>query len=122
MRWSLRSLLLHSLALALLGWASYLGFRPPLPAQPPGPGLRLRVNDARAEQLERLPGIGPRTATAIVESREREGPFVSAEELRQRVRGLGPWSLRRIEPYLSFAPPRRRPSSVPVSAPPAPHR
>jgi competence ComEA-like helix-hairpin-helix protein len=54
---------------------------PPAPAQnEPRPPLNL--NCATVEQLDRLPGIGPLRAAAIVRIREHSGAFRSAEELR----------------------------------------
>jgi competence protein ComEA len=43
-------------------------------------------------ELETLPGIGPATAAAIVEHRERFGPFASVDDLDQ-VSGIGPAKL-----------------------------
>lgn len=48
----------------------------------------ININTATAEELDSLPGIGPSTATAIVEDRERNGPFASPEDL-MRVSGIG---------------------------------
>lgn len=58
-------------------------------AVPAGP---IDVNRATAGQLESLPGVGPATASAIVTERERNGPFVSVEDL-ERVPGIGPVKL-----------------------------
>lgn len=55
----------------------------------------LDVNVATAAELEGLPGIGPVTAAAIVEHRERVGPFRSVEAL-QDVTGIGPVKLSRV--------------------------
>lgn len=55
----------------------------------------LDVNAATAGELERLPGIGPVTAAAIVEHRDRAGPFRSVENL-QDVTGIGPVKLAGI--------------------------
>ena len=63
--------------------------------------LRLDPNEATAEALEALPQIGPTLARRIVEAKAA-GPFHSASELRARVRGIGPVTLARIEPYLRF--------------------
>ena len=52
---------------------------------PAGP---LDLNTATAEQLEELPGVGPATARAILDHRERHGPFASVDELLE-VRGIG---------------------------------
>ena len=46
------------------------------------------INTADAEALESLPGVGPATASAILEHRERNGPFSSVESLLE-VRGIG---------------------------------
>lgn len=53
----------------------------------PSSGL-ININTATAEELDSLPGIGPSTAAAIVEDRERNGPFASPEDL-MRVSGIG---------------------------------
>lgn len=51
-------------------------------------GMPLNVNRADREELELLPGIGPRLAGSIVDVRESSGPFSSLEELL-RVTGIG---------------------------------
>lgn len=55
-------------------------------------GGLINVNTADASALESLPGVGPATAAAIVEDRERNGPFASVDEL-DRVPGIGPAKL-----------------------------
>ncbi|MYN11852.1 DUF655 domain-containing protein [Pusillimonas sp. TS35] len=47
------------------------------------------LNSATVEQLQTLRGIGPRTASVIIEERRRAGPFTSIEDLSDRVRGIG---------------------------------
>lgn len=47
-------------------------------------GPLIDINSAPAEELETLPGIGEVRAARIVQSREEDGPFVSAEELLER--------------------------------------
>jgi competence protein ComEA len=64
-------------------------------------GARIDVNRARAADLELLPGVGPMLARRIVEQRDARGPFVAAEDLL-RVRGIGPRTLERLRPLLSF--------------------
>ncbi|WP_454693840.1 ComEA family DNA-binding protein [Achromobacter aegrifaciens] len=50
----------------------------------------LDVNQANAQQLEGVRGIGPRMAEIIVKERERGGKFESLNDLAERVRGIGP--------------------------------
>ena len=47
------------------------------------------LNHATAEELVRLPGIGPTLAKRIVDYRAQHGPFEAAEDLRH-VAGIGP--------------------------------
>jgi competence protein ComEA len=42
------------------------------------------INTASAEQLATLPGIGEVRSGRIIDSRERDGPFASADELLER--------------------------------------
>lgn len=52
-----------------------------------GSGL-INVNTASAEELERLPGIGPALAERIVSHRQAHGPFASLDDLTD-VPGIG---------------------------------
>src|SRR5438046_1011919 len=54
-----------------------------------GPELVLDANTAPAQVLAALPHFGPTLANRLVEARS-EGPFRSLEEVKERVRGLGP--------------------------------
>ena len=45
--------------------------------------------------LEALPGVGPATSAAIIDERERNGPFASVDDLL-RVTGIGPSKLEAI--------------------------
>lgn len=68
---------------------------------PLAPGERLDPNMAGEEELDRLPGIGPAAARAIVESRIAEGRFGDLEALT-RVRGIGPATIERLAPHLTL--------------------
>jgi competence protein ComEA len=55
----------------------------------------LDLNTATLEQLDALPGVGPTTAKAIIDERERRGGFRSVDDLLD-VRGIGPAKLDAI--------------------------
>jgi competence protein ComEA len=87
----------------------------PPPAQAPAPaaaaGARatpedpVYLNHASAEQLRRLPGVGPKRAEAIVALRQRVGRFQRVEDLL-RVKGVGRTTLRKWRPLVRLdAPP-----------------
>ncbi len=63
----------------------------------------LDLNEATAEQLARLPGVGPGLARRIVEERQRRGRFEGAEGLRS-VLGLGPRKLAALRELVTAAP------------------
>ena len=55
----------------------------------------VNINTASAQELEQnLKGVGPKKAQAIIEYREANGPFFSAEELIN-VKGIGPKTLEK---------------------------
>ncbi len=53
------------------------------------------LNAAGVEELETLPGVGPRTAQRIVEYRDESGGFTKIEEL-MNVRGIGEKTFLRL--------------------------
>jgi competence ComEA-like helix-hairpin-helix protein len=90
-------------AVAGIGPALLQGVAPhvTLPARPVATfgtgqaGARIDVNRATAEELQRLPGIGPALAERIVAFRQANGPFRAVEDLEQ-VSGIGSRSLERL--------------------------
>jgi competence ComEA-like helix-hairpin-helix protein len=62
-------------------------------------GAGLDVNRDSARDLELLPGVGPVKAGALVESRERDGPFLLRTDL-ERVRGIGPRTVEGLALWL----------------------
>ena len=71
------------------------------PAPPDG---TIRVNEADAEELTALPGIGETLARAIIEERNAHGPFRYAEDLCA-VKGIGSSTLARFRGMLDLSPP-----------------
>ena len=67
---------------------------PPQPAEvlPPAP---VSLNRAGVADLESLPGIGPKTAAAIVAHRQAHGPFRAVDDLVV-VRGVGSVTVARL--------------------------
>ncbi len=60
----------------------------------------VNINTASAQELaEGLVGVGPAKAEAIVQYREKHGPFESATDLGQ-VKGIGPSTLEKNLPHL----------------------
>lgn len=60
----------------------------------------VNINTASAQELaEGLVGVGPAKAEAIVQYREKHGPFESATDLGQ-VKGIGPSTLEKNQPHL----------------------
>jgi len=66
------------------------------------PVLVIDPNSAPASVLEALPHVGPSLVKQLIEQRERR-PFESTEDMRRRVRGLGPVTLARLAPHLRIA-------------------
>ena len=52
------------------------------------PGETIDLNSATVEELQRLDGIGPALAQAIVDYREQNGPFTALEQLLE-IPGIG---------------------------------
>ncbi|MEO7272356.1 MAG: helix-hairpin-helix domain-containing protein [Vicinamibacterales bacterium] len=68
-------------------------------AAPSGP---LNINTATAAQLETLPGIGARTAQAIVDQRQKSGGFKKIEDL-MNIKGIGEKSFLKLKPMVTVS-------------------
>lgn len=75
---------------------------PPFPGAAPAPGSpaagggAVNINTASQEELESLPGIGPKTAAAIISERNQRGKFTQLEDLTV-VKGIGPASIEKLK-------------------------
>jgi comEA protein len=72
-------------------------------ARPLSPGERIDPNAAAAEELDRLPRVGPGQARKIVEWRQAHGPFRTLADL-DSVPGVGAALLAAVAPYVTLAP------------------
>ena len=92
--------------------AFFLAFLPALAQtkkEPPAEPLDL--NAATVEELQKLPGIGPTTAKAIVRFREKSGPFGRVEDLLA-VRGITKDRLKKLRPYVTVKPVKPAPEAI----------
>ena len=65
--------------------------------EPGAAAVVVDLNQATAVELQGLPGVGPATADAIIDHRDRHGPFRSVDDLIE-VRGIGEAKLEQIRP------------------------
>lgn len=76
-------------ALRALGFAASL-FLPVL-------AQAVDINTATVQQLQEVKGIGPKTASLIIEERDRGGAFESMTDVSERVKGIGPKKAASLE-------------------------
>ena len=69
------------------------------PAGAASPAARVDLNAASADELAKLPGIGPAKAQAIVEHRAHES-FAKVEDLR-KVKGIGPKLYEQVKEHVT---------------------
>ena len=62
----------------------------------------VNINRATVAELDQLPGVGPSTARAIVEHRERYGPYATVDDLLA-VRGIGPAKLAEMRAMVAVS-------------------
>lgn len=77
----------------------------PVETNDPVPGIlegeQININEAPAEDLARLPGIGSVRAEHIVAYREAHGPFQTLKDLMQ-VSGIGEKTFEKLSKYITL--------------------
>jgi competence ComEA-like helix-hairpin-helix protein len=87
----------------------------------PGATEPVNLDRASAQEIERLPGIGPALAQRIVAHRDSAGPFGEIDALCA-VRGVGPVLAERLRPLVTFSGPHRPVSAACGDASPKPSK
>ncbi|MFP4687900.1 MAG: ComEA family DNA-binding protein [bacterium] len=83
--------------------------------------LKIDINTASAENLERISGVGPTTANAIIQYREQHGKFNNIDELTN-VSGIGPATIETMRNQVKVGgetPRRATKNSAPQRSTPA---
>ena len=62
---------------------------------------KINVNTAEAEELDKLPGVGPALAARIIEYRKANGPFKDGTELK-KVKGLAASKYEKIKDKIAW--------------------
>jgi competence protein ComEA len=64
---------------------------------------KININTASAEELDKLPGIGPSLANAIIDYRTKNGPFQQIEDIND-VKGIGDALFEKIKEQITVGP------------------
>jgi competence protein ComEA len=64
-------------------------------------GNLTNINTAPAKEIEKLPGIGKKSAAAIVAYRTEKGKFKALKDLL-KVKGVGKKTMEKIKPLVTF--------------------
>lgn len=64
------------------------------------PGETVNINTATALELQRIPKVGPKLSSRIIEMRNSRGPFKTTEEIKL-VAGIGDATYEKIKGYIT---------------------
>ena len=109
--------------IAALAMASLARVRPPeappesVHASSERTSACVEINHAGPGELETLPRVGPSLAARILADREAHGAFPDLDSL-DRVRGIGPATLRVLRPHLCELRVSTRADALPDAGPP----
>ena len=81
------------------------------PASAAAATAKVDLNAATGEELESLPGVGPRTAELIIEYRKQHDGFQKIEEF-MNVRGIGEKTFLRLRSLITVTPIKARQSNA----------
>jgi len=86
----------------------------------------VNINTATEAELDKLPGVGPAKAKAIIDDRKKNGPFKTADDLK-RVKGIGDKNFEKLKNEITVdgasaapkteAKPEAKPAATPVAKP-----
>lgn len=61
--------------------------------------IEVNINTATKEQIQKIPGIGPSKADAIIKYRETNGDFKSVDDIK-KIKGFGDKTLESLKEYI----------------------
>lgn len=61
---------------------------------------KININTAGAEELEKLPRVGEKTAQRIIEYRQKNGKFKRIEDI-MKIKGIGEKTFKKMEDMIS---------------------
>lgn len=70
---------------------------------PDSPAEKININTASVEELDKLPGIGPVIAKAIIDYRTKNGPFKQIEDINA-VKGIGDALFEKVKEQITVGP------------------
>jgi len=76
---------------------------PPDGSAPDAATAMININTASVEELDKLPGIGPSIAKAIIDYRTKNGPFKQIEDIND-VKGIGDALFEKIKDQITVGP------------------